>query len=344
MLKNAFSSSDKYQEQIGVNPSKDAPYTANGVDFNIPVDSLDNYVRWYYEGRPIGTDRQGNKRYYTQVQDEVILNLLRTNDWLRPVYFANTVSTQSQMNLQPYFRFEGKAFRVVPQRHDSNRFGWLNPNIHAKRLKKFQFREWDNPDAYFDENIRRMLGNYRFSITELAKKYQELGKPDSAAYWLQWGQDKLPFRVNDNNLQSVVLYAYQYADVGDTQSAYDLAKEASDNALNNLEQNMNEFDSIRDRISQIQQEIKNARQNANMNAQQRLRKKIQNIASRRQQVGRQISRSIYHLTVIQRIYFMNGNDAEAKDLADTVNGITDQRLPFPTTEEENKREIQNYPL
>ena len=344
MLKEAFSSSNSYQEKIGVQPSKEAPYSINGIDFNIPVDSLDNSVSWYYEGRSIGADRQGNQRYYTQVQDEVILDILRTNDWLRPVYFANTVSTQSQMNLQPYFRFEGKAFRVVPQRHDANRFGWLDANIHAKRLEKFRFREWSNPDAYFDENIRRMLGNYRFSITELARKYQSMGKPDSAAYWLQWGQERLPFRVNDNNLQSVVLYAYQYAEVGDTESAYELAKQVSGHALDNLEQNMNEFDRIRSRISQIQQDIKDARMNANMNAQQRLKKKIQNIASRRQQIGRQISRSIYHLTVVQRIYYMNGQDEEANTLAEKVNSITGQRLPFPTSEEENKKEIQNYPL
>jgi len=343
LLNSAFSGDDQYKEKIGVKPTAAVNYNLEGMDFGIPVDSLDNRVFWYYEGRPIGKDRQGNQRYFTQVQDEVILDILRTNKWLRPVYFANTVSSQSQMNLQPYFRFEGKAFRVVPQRHNNTSYGWIDASIHAKRLEKFRFREWDNPDAYFDENIRRMLGNYRFSVTELARKYSELGKPDSAAYWLQWGEENMPFRFNENNIQSIVLYAYEYAEVGDTTNAVQLARKAEDRALSDLTTNLDEFDNIRAKISQIQQDIKEARNNANMKAQQRLRNRIQNIGSRRQQIGREISRSIYQLTILQRIYFISGNDQEAKDLAEEVNSITGDRLPFPSTKEENKKEVDRYP-
>jgi len=345
LLKNAFSSDNNYREQIGVKPDdKPTDYQLKGIDFGIPVDSLDNNVSWYYEGRPAGTDRQGNKRFYTQVQDDVILDILRTNRWLRPVYFANTVSTQSQMNLQPYFRFEGKAFRVVPQRHNNYRFGWLDPAIHASRLEKFRFREWNNPDAYFDENIRRMLGNYRTSVTELASKYNEIGKQDSARYWLKWGEEKLPFRVNENNILSMILYAYQYAEVGDTQSAVDLAQKTEEKALTNLKDSIDGYDRVQAQISQIKNEINNARMNADIKAQQRLRNRIQNIGSRQQQIGREISRSIYHLTILQRIYFMNGDDEKAKALAEEVNSVTGSRLPFPKTKEENKKEIQNYPL
>ena len=342
-MNSAFSGDEQYKEKIGVKPTAAVNYNLQGMDFGLPVDSLDNQVRWYYEGRPIGKDRQGNQRYFTQVQDEVILDILRTNKWLRPVYFANTVSSQSQMNLQPYFRFEGKAFRVVPQRHNNTSYGWIDASIHANRLEKFRFREWDNPDAYFDENIRRMLGNYRFSVTELARKYNELGKPDSAAYWLQWGEENMPFRFNGNNIQSIVLYAYEYAEVGDTTNAVQLARKAEDRALSDLTTNLDEFDNIRTKISQIQQDIKEARNNANVKAQQRLRNRIQNIGSRRQQIGREISRSIYQLTILQRIYFISGNDQEAKDLAEEVNSVTGDRLPFPSTKEENKKEVDRYP-
>ncbi len=343
LLKSAFSSDNQYEEKLGVKPTKDVNYNLEGVDFGMPVDSLDNNVWWYYEGRPIGKDRQGNQRYYTQVQDEVILDILKTNRWLRPVYFANTVSTPSQLNLQPYFRFEGKAFRVVPKRHNNANYGWVDPSIHAKRLKEFRFREWNNPNAYFDENIRRMLGNYRFSVTELARKYNQIGKPDSAAYWLKWGEENLPFRVNDNNIQSVVQYAYEYANVGDTTNAAELARKAKNHALKNLRKNMGDYDNIRSKVSEIQQKIQQARNNANMKAQKRLRNRIQNISSQRQQIGREISRSIYQLTVLQRIYYMNGDNEQANDLAEEVNSITGSRLPFPSTKEENKKEMDKYP-
>ncbi len=344
LLKNAFSGDNQYKEKIGVKPDTSLNLNMEGVDFEIPVDSLDDTVSWYYEGRSAGTDRQGNQRFYTQVQDEVILDILRTNKWLRPVYFANTVSTQSQMNLQNYFRFEGKAFRVVPDRHEADSYGWLDPEIHASRLEKFQFREWNNPNAYFDENIRRMLGNYRFSITELANGYLKEGKADSANYWLKWGEDKLPFRISDNNVNSVVLYSYQYAKVGNTQDAVELAQKAKERIMKSLGKSMSQYDEIQEQLSAINEEAQNARNNADMNAQSRLKNRMQSISSQRQQIVQDISFSINHLTIIQRIYFMDGRDEEALALADQVNGITGSRISIPASKEESKAQVAKYQL
>jgi hypothetical protein len=342
LLKNAFSNDSSYKEKIGVPADKAANYHLEGMDFDIPVDSLDNQVSWYYKGRPAGTDRQGNRRYYTQVQDEVILDILRTNRWLRPVYFANTVSTQSQLNLQPYFRFEGKAFRVVPQRHGDTNYGWLNADIHASRLEKFRFREWNNPDAYFDENIRRMLGNYRYSVMELARKYTELGKPDSANYWLKWGEERLPLDPTNNNINSVVLYAYEYAKVGDTESAIDLSREAEKQAIENLKDHISDYDDLQSKIGRLQNQAQNARMNANMDAQQNLTNRIKNLASQQQNIAQNVSQSISHLTLIQRVYFMHGNDEEATNLYEQVNGITNSRISIPASKEASKKQVSKY--
>ncbi|MDX1671643.1 MAG: DUF2723 domain-containing protein, partial [Balneolaceae bacterium] len=87
LLRSAFSGDQTYKEMIGVKSDKDIRLFREGVEFGIPVDSLDNQVSWYFRGRSAGTDYEGNPRYYTQVQDEVILDMLKTNRWLRPVYF-----------------------------------------------------------------------------------------------------------------------------------------------------------------------------------------------------------------------------------------------------------------
>jgi len=342
LLRSAFSGDNEYKERIGVKPDTAVNLYAEGVDFGMPVDSLDNNVSWYYEGRPAGAGRDGEKRYYTQVQDKVILDILRTNRWLRPVYFANTVSRQSQLNLQPYFRFEGKAFRVVPQRHEAQNYGWINPSIHANRLKKFKFREWNNPDAYFDENIRRMMGNYRFSITELANKYKETGQPDSAKYWLRWGEEHLPFSRTSSNINSLVLYAHNYATVGDTASALDMAEQVKPKAIVNLEDSRDKFAQLQADMQQLNEETKEARQNADMSKKQRLQRRIQNMMSRRKSVSRSISRDIFHLTIIQNIYYLAGNDEQATALAEEVNGITGNLISLPTTREENEAQMEKY--
>lgn len=344
LLKGAFSSDSNYKETIGVKPDTSLELFRNGVTFGIPVDSLDDEVSWYYEGRSAGTDQQGNQRFYTQVQDKVILDILKTNRWLRPVYFANTVSTQSQMNLQPYFRFEGKAFRVVPQRHEAQSFGWVDAGIHADRLRKFRFREWNNPDAYFDENIRRMLGNYRFSITELANKYRDIGKPDSANYWLKWGEERIPFRLNDNNLNSIVLYAFNYSNLNNMDDALRLARKVAEQLLDNLESGISKYDDIQQRISGLEQEAQEARQNANLGKRQQLQQQVNNIMSQRENVTRDISFAVSQLTIVQNIYFKAGNDEEAIDLSNQVDQITSARISIPQTKEENQKEIDQFNL
>ncbi|MDZ7693366.1 MAG: hypothetical protein U5K69_19990 [Balneolaceae bacterium] len=316
-----------------------------GIDFSIPIDSLDNEVSWYYQGRSAGQDQQGNRRFYTQVQDEVILDILKTNRWLRPVYFANTVSPSSQMNLHPYFRFEGKAFRVVPQRHStSSGYGWMNTDIHTDRLNKFRFREWDNPDAYFDENIRRMLGNYRYGITQLADQFRSKNMPDSAAKWLRWGEENIPFHHLQSNLNSLVLYAYSYAQNNALEDAIELAEKGKEEIISNLTYDMERYDDLQSQIMELDAQAKSARQNANMAEQGRLRNQIQNVISQRKNLASDIGYNISHLTILQRIYFMAGQDTEAKALAERVNGITMDRISLPASKEENAAQVDQYNL
>lgn len=346
MLKSAFSGDRTYKETIGVKPDTALELFREGVDFGMPVDSLDNQVSWFFQGRSAGPDAQGNPRYYTQVQDEVILDILRTNDWLRPVYFANTVSTTSQLNLQPYFRFEGKAFRVVPKRKEAGSFGWTDPDIHADRLRTFRFREWNNPDVYFDENIRRMLGNYRYSITELADKYREIGETDSARKWLSWGEQKIPFNFVDGEsaINSLVLYAYNYAQVADTANAQRLADTGKEKILEDLRYNIDQYDVVQGSIMDMNEKVKQARMNADMEEQRRLRNRIQQIASRREDVARDINFAISHLTILQRIYFMTGADETATALAEQVDAITGSRIGLPASREENKAQFDEFGL
>lgn len=344
LLNQAFSDTKKYKETIGVTPDTSLEIYSKGISFGIPTDSLDNEVSWYYEGRSAGQDQQGNTRHYTQVQDEVILNILENNKWLRPVYFANTVSSQSQLNLQPYFRFEGKAFRIVPQQHEDAGYGWINPSIHAKRLEKFRFREWNNPDAYFDENIRRMLGNYRFSITEIASKYQEIGKPDSASYWLNWGEERIPFNVTGSNVNSITLYAHSYASAGNDSSAVDLAQKAEERLIEDLKGNMSKFDEIQEQLSSVDAELNSARENADVDKRQELENRMQQISSQRENLTQDISFAISHLTIVQRIYFMADLDTQATDLADRVDSITTARISIPSTREENKEQFDQFQL
>lgn len=341
LLRRAFADSSSYRKAIGVDADTSLKVYDKDIKFGIPVDSLDNEVKWYYKGRPAGTDQQGNQRYYTQVQDELILDILKTNQWLRPIYFANTVSPNSRMNLQKYFRFEGKAFRVVPERHENaGRFGWINPEIMADKFRKFRLRGWNDPGTYLDENIRRMLENYRLGVTELARAYVDENKPDSAAKWLRWGEENIPFNTEFGNTQSVFLYAFSYAQAGALDKAVEMVDENKQLALNNLRARLQEYDRLQSEIAQLTEEAKQARANANIQEQQRLLEQAKRQSSRQQQIIQEAFSSIRNLLLAQRIYYLNNKEEKASNLIEQVNQITGGRIQFPQNREENEQQIQ----
>lgn len=345
LLRSSFTPG-QYDEHIGENEDTSIVQYVEGIDFSIPVDSLDNEVSWYLQGRSAGRDQQGNTQHYLQIQDELILHILQENRWLRPVHFSNTVSTPSQLNLQPYFRFQGKAFRVVPKRMElEDPYGWIDPSLHAGTMERFRFRGWNNPDLYLDENIRRMLGNYRFSITELANAYIEADKPDSAVHWLKWGEEHIPFlptNTFDNN--TLTLYAFGYARAGDTGSAAALAEQGTERSLEELQQSIDRFDRYQQQSEELREEVSQARMNADTDRQRQISNRMQQLQEQVQQVQRQISESLSYLIIFQRIHFLDGNEEAAMQLKETVDGITGSRVPFPGSEEESLDQMRQYGL
>src|SRR5690625_6390236 len=114
----------------------------------------------------------------------MILEILQNNMWLRPVYFANTVARDGLLNLDAYFQFEGKAFRIVPKARETGPFGYVDEEVHSDRLSRFEFNKCDSPDIYFDEKIRRMFSNYMYCLTLFADIYIYFYYLDSSVWWL----------------------------------------------------------------------------------------------------------------------------------------------------------------
>jgi len=344
LLKSVFTGEQAYRKAIGAgNKHPDYQFHKEPVEFSIPVDSLDQQVTFHYKGNFLTEDRQGNKLYYTRVQDDLIMDILKTNKWVRPVYFANTVSRNSQLNLQPYFRLEGQAFRVIPKKSDDVSFygyGHLNKDIHTARLKRFLYREMDNPNAYFDENIRRMLDNYRYSFTQLADNYVKENKPDSAAYWLRFGEDKIPFSTIQTDLRSVFQYAKEYLDAGATDDALRVGESVKDEALADLKKQVQRVERIEEEMYSMDAEIKKARQNANMDEQRKLSRSIQDLISRRENISSNLTINMLMLMRLQQIYFEANKQDNALELGTEVNNILDGRFKFPMTKEENQAQIK----
>jgi hypothetical protein len=117
-----------------------------------------------------------------RVQDIMVLDIIRTNRWNRPVCFAVTCAPDSKIGLDDYMWFQGLVWRLEPRRISQNDLG-MNPEVVEKHVMHepegfsttpafgYKFRNVANPKVFFDENTSRLMVNYRAAFTRLALYY-----------------------------------------------------------------------------------------------------------------------------------------------------------------------------
>jgi hypothetical protein len=208
-------------------------YTSEKIDFipsrhfTIPVDSVevvkDGIVSEKNASKvhsQIKWDLEPSRSYITK-NHLMILDLLANNNWKRPVYYAITVSEDNYLNLDSYFQMEGLAYRVVPFASSGDMFGrgGINTDImYDNMVNKFKWGGVDNPNVWLDENVLRMLGNFRSTFARLAIQLINENKPDSARKALDKCMAVIPDRVVPFNVYNILLIEAYYK-LGDMETA-----------------------------------------------------------------------------------------------------------------------------
>ncbi len=209
---------------------------------------LESPMQWTLQGR-----RYSDEFNLLQVVDMASLDIITSNareGWKRPVYFANTTSTEGQLNLQDYFQSEGLAYRIVPIKNDGGLGGSIVPEIALDRFRKFKFTNLNDEGVYFDENIRRMMDNYRITYTIAAQDLIDKGRMDEAKEILSTLREKIPYETIPSGTYSALLMTQAMNALGDSEMAVEMAKTAGPYALGALENAQSEQD-----ISMVQQFI-----------------------------------------------------------------------------------------
>jgi hypothetical protein len=101
---------------------------------------------------------------YCRPQDELLLDMLVTNHWHRPLCFAVTVAPQNRAWLEPYCRLDGLFWRVVPYPDPPANTAILRGNLFGK----FAYRGFADPDVRLDDVSRQMASNYYHPFMLLA--------------------------------------------------------------------------------------------------------------------------------------------------------------------------------
>jgi len=124
-------------------------------------------------------------RNFIAKDEMMILDLLATNNWERPIYWAITVGRNKYLNLQDYFQVEGFAYRFVPIKTTSSpqelKLGRVETDLmYDNLMNNFKWGDMNNPDIYLDENNMRMMTNIRNSFNRLASALIDEGKKEKA--------------------------------------------------------------------------------------------------------------------------------------------------------------------
>jgi tetratricopeptide (TPR) repeat protein len=123
-----------------------------------------------------------------RVQDLMVLRILQASRWERPIYFAVTVSHENQLNMDKYLQMDGLAYKIVPypvQRIDE-------PVLRENLLTKYQYRNLDNPDVFYNTGTIKLLINVRQAYLQLVRFYLNNGRQDDAAFILEEMSKRVP--------------------------------------------------------------------------------------------------------------------------------------------------------
>ena len=136
------------------------------------------------------------KKSYVLKNDLTVLDILSTNNWERPIYFASTTGLASYIGLEDYFRAEGMAYRLVPikkqGRGDGNP-GYVNSDIlYDRMMEDFHWGGMDKHEIYMDETNRRMTMSLRITFSRLADQLIAENKLDKAKLVLDKAFEVMP--------------------------------------------------------------------------------------------------------------------------------------------------------
>ena len=129
---------------------------------------------------------------YIEKAKIMVLEMINSNNWERPIYFAATVGEQFYPDVKKYLQLEGLCYRLVPIENKGSHNRVNTEAMYDNLMHKFKFGGIDNPDVYIDENIMRMCRTHRMMFAYLADALIEEGKNDSALQVLDYAEKVIP--------------------------------------------------------------------------------------------------------------------------------------------------------
>jgi len=166
----------------------------------------------------------------------LLLDVLASNNWERPVYFSTTVNKDYYFNLNNNLFLEGLAYKFLPVQatNNSGGMGAINTAVMYKKLmQEFTWGNSSEAGVYLDENSMNMIRNYRQFFTGLAHALIEENQMEKAQNVLDrcvelFPESQVPYAYN------AIYLANEYYAVGQIEKAHAIHEKVIGNLKENF--------------------------------------------------------------------------------------------------------------
>jgi hypothetical protein len=133
------------------------------------------------------------KDFIMYVKDIMVLDILRTNKWKKPIYFTTTVPESNRSGLSPYLTLNGAVYKVNPRKAadlaaaDSNIFPYnpeANIYLDIKNTQRLLYEVYKF-DSFFggkgqDEEVNNLAPHFSLAFNALGQAFIRRGQYDRA--------------------------------------------------------------------------------------------------------------------------------------------------------------------
>lgn len=128
-----------------------------------------------------------------QKSELMLLDLIATNNWERPIYFTYTALKQLPFDLSRYVVQEGFTYRLLPVESPVEDELLVHTRaMYANMVEKYSWRNLNNPDVNYTTYYKNQLMNPRMGFNALAAQLLEEGQPELARSALYKSLEAIP--------------------------------------------------------------------------------------------------------------------------------------------------------
>lgn len=193
---NFINSDDKSTKAVA-NDNEIVPFLPT-KNLSLRVDSLkvcnNGTVPRYLADKVVKAITWKVQKSMLQKNDLMLLDLLATNNWERPIYFASPSSVSDFLDISDYCYLEGGVYRFIPVK-STNEEGVLVDESYKIMMNDFLGGNLNDPRVYVDKESYYMAAAIRSGYARLANALIQKGEKDKAKKVLDKALEMFPDKV-----------------------------------------------------------------------------------------------------------------------------------------------------